>query len=231
MHTRDFRCIQMHFNSFTWGHEHTYTHTSHKQPFWLKQASVSLLSSAKKRPSREPCPRIWLCVCVCVLFIPSDTTWLLCFTGHYIVWHMGFARLLCPGNKAKQAASEWSLWVWCIFHQVQLSLMLAERNWGTGQAPLTGSPAPVLGRFVVCCFLVPLLGQQWSLGEQVVTMSQCDRQPFSEQLPHMQPCSRFPFINLQRFETFLGQIILYSAVCGALFFVIALDDCWSVLVK
>lgn len=89
-------------------------------------------------------------------FSQSDTTGVACFTGHFIVWHMGFTPLLCPTtNVAKWAGSEWSSGVWCRFHHVQLPLMLPSE---TGvPLELTGPPGSVLGQFVVCWLSVQLL--------------------------------------------------------------------------
>lgn len=71
---------------------------------------------------------------------------------------MGLAPLPCPGNRAKQAAPEHSLWFGCRFHGVQFSLMLAEGNWGADRHLLTGSPAPVLGHCVDFLGRLQMLG-------------------------------------------------------------------------
>lgn len=162
-------------------HVNKHTHTHKPRHFDRSRLCVTAVSSSARAAIQKALSSNQIvCQCVCVLFLSflSDTTGVVCFTGHYIVWHMGFAPLLCPGNKAKRAASEWNPWVSCGFHHVQLSLMSADWNWGTDGAPLTGSPAPALGHFVVCQFAVPLLYQL--LGEKVVTRSQCDGHTFCE---------------------------------------------------
>lgn len=142
-----------HLQTFAQAHTHTHTHGhNHFDGHRLDVTPVTSTARAaiQKAPSSN---QICVSVCVCVLFLSPlhqlPLGWF-CFTGHYIVWHMGFAPSLCPGNKAKQAASEWKPSVWCRFHHVQLSLMSPEWNWGTDGPLLTGSPAPVLGHFVVC---------------------------------------------------------------------------------
>lgn len=97
-----------------------------------------------------------------------------CFTGHYIVWHMGlFLSSVQETRPSRQPQNGF----WCSFHHVQLSLMSPEWNWGTNGAPLTGSSAPALGHFVVCGFF---LFNFWVNLWEMSTISQCDRHTFCE---------------------------------------------------
>lgn len=97
-----------------------------------------------------------------------------CFTGHYIVWHMG---LFLSSVQETRPSGQPQNGFWCSFHHVQLSLMSPEWNWGTNGAPLTGSSAPALGHFVVCGFF---LFNFWVNLWEMSTISQCDRHTFCE---------------------------------------------------
>lgn len=169
--TQTFRCKQMHLNTFTWEHTHT-----HKQT-WCHCCLFICQSGHPESPVlKSECVSLYVCSSSSFL---SDTTGVVCFTGHYFVWHMGFAPLLCPGNKAKRAASEWSPWVWCSFHHVQLSLMSTVKLgywWGSANG-VTGLSAGSL-----CCVLVscPTSGSTSGRAGCYCTMSQCDRHTFCE---------------------------------------------------
>lgn len=167
-------------------HVHTqYTYT-HKWTLWLKQTlcHCRLFICQKGHPESPVLESESVCVCVCALFILSHTSGLLCFTGHYIVWHMGFAHLLYPGNEAKQAASEWRPWVCRRFH-IQSSCLLAREKLGYRSASIPSAGS-------ICCVLVRTSPYNFwlsgrGLGEQVVTVARVkvtDRPSLNSSLSH-----------------------------------------------
>lgn len=140
--------MRAHSRAQTFMHMHTQAET-----LWRTRTPCHF--SCQSSHPEKPCPQIrsvYLCMCALSVLSVSyhwggDASQGIILSD---IWVCSLALSRKQGQSGQPQNG--SLGFWCSFHRVRLSLMSPEWNWGTGGAPLTGSPAPALGHFVVCGF-------------------------------------------------------------------------------